>query len=156
MEKRIEIYYGDVYPKFTLSGWLIIIAIFAIIGSYFPVFGWVVLILFVMFPFVVMREAKKAKRQKAGIPALVIDGYTLEYEGKKIDLSEMYAAEIVDDPECDRGVIIYRKGRFLRKQVMCISSEDMLISDADLLKLIQERIESARQDNPTKLPELSS
>lgn len=150
MEKRIEIYYRDVDPKFTLYFWLIIIAIFAIIANYYPDVVWAVLILFVMLPFVVMQDAKKAKRQKAGIPALVIDGYTLEYEGKKIDLSEMYAAEIVDDSECYRGVIIYRKGRFLRKQVMCISSDDMLISDADLLKLIQERIESAQQDNPTE------
>ena len=150
MEKRIEIYYRPAYPKITLYGWLIIIAIFAIIANYYPDVVWAVLILFVMLPFVVMQDAKKAKRQKAGIPALVIDGYTLEYEGKKIDLSEMYAAEIVDDSECYRGVIIYRKGRFLRKQVMCISSDDMLISDADLLKLIQERIESAQQDNPTE------
>ena len=150
MEKRIEIYYRPAYPKITLYGWLIIIAIFAIIANYYPDVVWAVLILFVMLPFVVMQDAKKAKRQKAGIPALVIDGYTLEYEGKKIDLSEMYAAEIVDDSECYRGVIIYRKGRFLRKQVMCISSDDMLISDADLLKLIQERIESAQQDNPTQ------
>ena len=150
MEKRIEIYYRDGNPKITLYAGLIGIAIIAIVGIHKPFVGWFVLILFVMLPFFVMREAKIAKQQKAGIPALVIDGYTLEYEGKKIDLSEMYAAEIVDDPEFDRGVIIYRKGRVLRKQVMCISSEDMLISDADLLKLIQERIESAQQDNPTQ------
>ena len=150
MEKRIEIYYRDGNPKITLYAGLIGIAILAIIGIYYPFVGWFVPISFVMLPFFVMREAKIAKQQKAGIPALVIDGYTLEYEGKKIDLSEMCAAEIVDDPECFRGVIIYRKGRFLRKQVMYISSDDMLISDADLLKLIQERIESARQYNPTQ------
>ena len=150
MEKRIEIYYRDVDPKITLYLGLIGIALFAILVSNDPDCWWLVLILLVMLPFSVMQDAKKAKRQKAGIPALVIDGYTLEYEGKKIDLSEMYAAEIVDDSECYRGVIIYRKGRFLRKQVMCISSDDMLISDADLLKLIQERIESAQQDNPTE------
>ena len=150
MEKRIEIYYRDGNPKITLYAGLIGIAIIAIVGIHKPFVGWFVLILFVMLPFFVMQEAKIAKRQKAGIPALVIDGYTLEYEGKKIDLSEMCAAEIVDDPECFRGVIIYRKGRDWRKQVMCISFEDMLISNADLLKLIQERIESAQQDNPTE------
>lgn len=38
----------------------------------------------------------------------------------------------------------------MNRPVMSISTEDMLISDADLLKLIQERIESAQQDNPTQ------
>ena len=150
MEKRIEIYYRDGNPKITLYAGLIGIAIIAIVGIHKPFVGWFVLILFVMLPFFVMQEAKIAKRQKAGIPALVIDGYTLEYKGKKIDLSEMCTAGIIIVPEDGHLVIIYRKGRFLRKQVMCISSDDMLISDADLLKLIQERIESAQQDNPTE------
>ena len=150
MEKRIEIYYRLASPKIALYGWLIIIAIFAIIANYYPVFGWVVLILIVMLPFVVMREAKIAKQQKAGIPALVIDGYTLEYKGKKIDLSEMCTAGIIIVPEDGHLVIIYRKGRLMNRPVMSISTEDMLISDADLLKLIQERIESAQQDNPTQ------
>ena len=151
MEKRIEIYYRLASPKIALYGWLIIIAIFAIIANYYPVFGWVVLILIVMLPFFVMREAKIAKRQKAGIPALVIDGCTLEYKGKKIDLSQMCAADIYANREDDNSwVCIYRKGRHGSKQVMSISTDDLLISDADLLKLIQERIESARQYNPTQ------
>ena len=150
MEKRIEIYYRDGNPKITLYAWLIGIAILAIIGIYYPFVGWFVLILFVMLPFFVMREAKIAKQQKAGIPALVIDGYTLEYKGKKIDLSEMCAAGIIVVPEDGHLVIIYRKGRLMNRPVMSISTEDMLISDADLLKLIQERIESAQQDNPTQ------
>ena len=150
MEKRIEIYYRPVYPKITLYAWLIVIAIVAIIGIYYPFVGWFVPILFVMLPFSVMQEAKIAKRQKAGIPALVIDGYTLEYEGKKIDLSEMCTAGIIIVPEDGHLVIIYRKGRLMNRPVMSISTEDMLISDADLLKLIQERIESAQQDNPTQ------
>ena len=150
MEKRIEICYRDGNPKITLYAWLIGIAILAIIGIYYPFVGWFVLILFVMLPFFVMQEAKIAKRQKAGIPALVIDGYTLEYKGKKIDLSEMCAAGIIVVPEDGHLVIIYRKGRLMNRPVMSISTEDMLISDADLLKLIQERIESAQQDNPTE------
>ena len=152
MEKRIEIYYRLASPKIALYGWLIIIAIFAIIANYYPDLGWVVLILFVMLPFFVMREAKIAKQQKAGIPALVIDGYTLEYKGKKIDLSEMCAADIFEDrgEDTSREIIIFRQERSRRKPVMSISTEDMLISDADLLKLIQERIESAQQDNPTE------
>ena len=152
MEKRIEIYYGDVHPKFTLYFGLIGIAILAILGSYDPDLGWLVLILFVMFPFTVMQEAKAAKRKKAGLPALVIDGYTLEYKGKKIDLSEMCAAEIFEDRGEDTSsvIIIFRQERSRRKQVMSITTEDMRISDADLLKLIQERIESARQYNPTQ------
>ena len=150
MEKRIEIYYRDGNPKITLYAGLIGIAILAIIGIYYPFVGWFVPISFVMLPFFVMREAKIAKQQKAGIPALVIDGYTLEYEGKKIDLSEMCAAGIIVVPEDGHLVIIYRKGRLMNRPVMSISTEDMLISDADLLKLIQERIESARQDNPTQ------
>ena len=150
MEKRIEICYRDGNPKITLYAWLIGIAILAIIGIYYPFVGWFVLILFVMLPFFVMREAKIAKQQKAGIPALVIDGYTLEYKGKKIDLSEMCTAGIIIVPEDGHLVIIYRKGRLMNRPVMSISTEDMLISDADLLKLIQERIESAQQDNPTE------
>ena len=150
MEKRIEIYYRDGNPKITLYAGLIGIAIIAIVGIHKPFVGWFVLILFVMLPFFVMREAKIAKQQKAGIPALVIDGYTLEYEGKKIDLSEMCAAGIIIVPEDGHLVIIYRKGRLMNRPVMSISTEDMLISDADLLKLIQERIESARQYNPTQ------
>ena len=83
---------------------------------------------------------------------MVIDGYTLEYEGKKIDLSEMYAVEIFEDRGEDTSsvIIIFRQERSRRRPVMSISTEDMLISDADLLKLIQERIESAQQDNPTQ------
>ena len=150
MEKRIEIYYRDGNPKITLYAGLIGIAIIAIVGIHKPFVGWFVLILFVMLPFFVMREAKIAKQQKAGIPALVIDGYTLEYKGKKIDLSEMCAAGIIIVPEDGHLVIIYRKGRLMNRPVMSISTEDMLISDADLLKLIQERIESAQQDNPTQ------
>ena len=150
MEKRIEICYRDGNPKITLYAWLIGIAILAIIGIYYPFVGWFVPISFVMLPFFVMQEAKIAKRQKAGIPALVIDGYTLEYKGKKIDLSEMCAAGIIVVPEDGHLVIIYRKGRLMNRPVMSISTEDMLISDADLLKLIQERIESAQQDNPTE------
>ena len=150
MEKRIEICYRDGNPKITLYAWLIGIAILAIIGIYYPFVGWFVPISFVMLPFFVMQEAKIAKRQKAGIPALVIDGYTLEYKGKKIDLSEMCAAGIIVVPEDGHLVIIYRKGRLMNRPVMSISTEDMLISDADLLKLIQERIESAQQDNPTQ------
>ena len=150
MEKRIEIYYRDVDPKITLYLGLIGIALFAILVSNDPDCWWLVLILLVMLPFSVMQEAKAAKRKKAGIPALVIDGYTLEYEGKKIDLSEMCAAGIIIVPEDGHLVIIYRKGRLMNRPVMSISTEDMLISDADLLKLIQERIESAQQDNPTE------
>ena len=150
MEKRIEIYYRDVDPKITLYLGLIGIAIFAILVSNDPDCWWLVLILLVMLPFSVMQEAKAAKRKKAGIPALVIDGYTLEYEGKKIDLSEMCAAGIIIVPEDGHLVIIYRKGRLMNRPVMSISTEDMLISNADLLKLIQERIESAQQDNPTQ------
>lgn len=152
MEKRIEIYYRDGNPKITLYAGLIGIAIIAIVGIHKPFVGWFVLILFVMLPFFVMREAKIAKQQKAGIPALVIDGYTLEYEGKKIDLSEMYAVEIFEDrgEDTSRVVIIFRQERSRRKQVMSICTDDLLISNADLLKLIQERIESAQQDNPTQ------
>ena len=150
MEKRIEIYYRDVDPKITLYLGLIGIAIVAIITNYYPDFGCFFLYLFWLFPFTVMREAKIAKQQKAGIPALVIDGYTLEYKGKKIDLSEMCTAGIIIVPEDGHLVIIYRKGRLMNRPVMSISTEDMLISDADLLKLIQERIESAQQDNPTE------
>ncbi len=152
MEKRIEIYYRDGNPKITLYTWLIVIAILAIIGIYYPFVGWFVPISLVMLPFFVMQEAKIAKRQKAGIPALVIDGYTLEYKGKKIDLSEMCAADIFEDrgEDTSREIIIFRQERSRRKQVMSITTEDMRISDADLLKLIQERIESARQDNPTQ------
>ena len=151
MEKRIEIYYRDGNPKITLYAGLIGIAIIAIVGIHKPFVGWFVLILFVMLPFFVMREAKIAKQQKAGIPALVIDGYTLEYEGKKIDLSEMFAVEIFEEhDEENRHVFIYCKGCLRGKKAMRITTEDMLISDADLLKLIQERIESARQDNPTQ------
>ena len=150
MEKRIEIYYRDVDPKITLYLGLIGIAIFAILVSNDPDCWWLVLILLVMLPFSVMQEAKAAKRKKAGLPALVIDGYTLEYKGKKIDLSEMCAAGIIVVPEDGHLVIIYRKGRLMNRPVMSISTEDMLISDADLLKLIQERIESAQQDNPTE------
>ena len=150
MEKRIEIYYGDVDPKFTLYFGLIIIAIVAIIANYYPDVVWAVLILFVMLPFRVVQEVKDAKRKTAGIPALVIDGYTLEYKGKKIDLSEMCAAGIIGDSVDGHLVTIYRKGRLIRRPVMRISTDDMLISDADLLKLIQERIESAQQDNPTE------
>ena len=150
MEKRIEIYYRDGNPKITLYLGLIGIALFAILVSNDPDCWWLVLILLVMLPFSVMQEAKAAKRKKAGLPALVIDGYTLEYEGKKIDLSEMCAAGIIVVPEDGHLVIIYRKGRLMNRPVMSISTEDMLISDADLLKLIQERIESAQQDNPTE------
>ena len=152
MEKRIEIYYRDGNPKITLYTWLIIIAILAIIGIHNPFVGWFVLILFVMLPFFVLQEAKIAKRQKAGIPALVIDGYTLEYKGKKIDLSEMFAVEIFEDrgEDISRVIIIFRQERSRRKQVMSICTDDLLISNADLLKLIQERIESAQQDNPTE------
>ena len=152
MEKRIEICYRDGNPKITLYAWLIGIAILAIIGIYYPFVGWFVPISFVMLPFFVMQEAKIAKRQKAGIPALVIDGYTLEYKGKKIDLSEMCAAEIFEDrgEDTSREIIIFRQERSRRKQVMSICTDDLLISNADLLKLIQERIESARQDNPTQ------
>ena len=151
MEKRIEICYRDGNPKITLYAWLIGIAILAIIGIYYPFVGWFVPISFVMLPFFVMQEAKIAKRQKAGIPALVIDGYTLEYKGKKIDLSEMCTAEIFEEhDEENRHVFIYCKGCLRGKKAMRITTEDMLISDADLLKLIQERIESARQYNPTQ------
>ena len=151
MEKRIEIYYGDVDPKFTLYFGLIGIAISAIIANYYPDLGWVVLIFLVMLPFQVMKEAKAAKRKKAGLPALVIDGYTLENKGKKIDLSEMCTAEIFEEhDEENRHVFIYCKGCLRGKKAMRITTEDMLISDADLLKLIQERIESAQQDNPTQ------
>ena len=137
-------------PKFTLYFGLIGIAITAILGSYYPDLVWLVLILFVTLPFTVMREAKDAKRKKAGLPALVIDGYTLDYKGKKIDLSEMCSAGIIGDSVDGHLVIIYRKGRLVNRPVMSISTEDMLISDADLLKLIQERIESAQQDDPTE------
>ena len=152
MEKRIEIYYRDVDPKITLYLGLIGIALFAILVSNDPGCWWLVLILLVMLPFSVMQEAKAAKRKKAGLPALVIDGYTLEYEGKKIDLSEMYAVEIFEDrgEDTSREIIIFRQERSRRKQMMSITTEDMRISDADLLKLIQERIESAQQDNPTQ------
>ena len=152
MEKRIEIYYRDVDPKITLYLGLICIALFAILVSNDPDCWWLVLILLVMLPFSVMQEAKAAKRKKAGIPALVIDGYTLEYKGKKIDLSEMCAAEIFEDrgEDTSREIIIFRQERSRRKQVMSICTDDLLISNADLLKLIQERIESARQYNPTQ------
>ena len=151
MEKRIEIYYRDGNPKITLYAGLIGIAIVAIITNYYPDFGCFFLYLFWLFPFTVMREAKIAKRQKAGIPALVIDGYTLEYKGKKIDLCEMCTAEIFEEhDEENRHVFIYCKGCLRGKKAMRITTEDMLISNADLLKLIQERIESAQQDNPTQ------
>ena len=111
----------------------------AIVAFFIPaLWFFIALDVLVVIPIQYHDEKKQQKKFRDGIPALVIDGNILAYDGKEIDLSQMCKAKFHPDIDYDGNILIYRKGKLWPS--MEIYTDNMLIDKNVLLELIKERI----------------
>lgn len=133
----VEYRYVDAY--YGVYGNLLVCMVVAIVAFILPVFWFfVALDVLVVIPIQYYDEKKQQKKFCDGIPALVIDGNILAYDGKEIDLSQMCKAKFHPDIDYDGNILIYRKGKLWPS--MEIYTDNMLIDKNVLLELIKERI----------------
>ena len=131
--------YRYVDASYGVYGNLLVCMVVAILAFILPVFWFfVALDVLVVIPIQYHDEKKQQKKFRDGIPALVIDGNILAYDGKEIDLSQMCKAKFHPDIDYDGNILIYRKGKLWPS--MEIYTDNMLIDKNVLLELIKERI----------------
>ena len=120
-------------------GNLLVCMVVAIVAFFIPaLWFFIALDVLVVIPIQYHDEKKQQKKFRDGIPALVIDGNILAYDGKEIDLSQMCKAKFHPDIDYDGNILIYRKGKLWPS--MEIYTDNMLIDKNVLLELIKERI----------------
>ena len=118
---------------------LLVCMVVAIVAFFIPaLWFFIALDVLVVIPIQYHDEKKQQKKFRDGIPALVIDGNILAYDGKEIDLSQMCKAKFHPDIDYDGNILIYRKGKLWPS--MEIYTDNMLIDKNVLLELIKERI----------------
>ena len=131
--------YRYVDASYGVYGNLLVCMVVAIVAFFIPViWGFIALDVLVVIPIQYHDEKKQQKKFRDGIPALVIDGNILAYDGKEIDLSQMCKAKFHPDIDYDGNILIYRKGKLWPS--MEIYTDNMLIDKNVLLELIKERI----------------
>ena len=131
--------YRYVDASYGVYGNLLVCMVVAIVAFFIPaLWFFIALDVLVVIPIQYHDEKKQQKKFRDGIPALVIDGNILAYDGKEIDLSQMCEAKFHPDIDYDGNILIYRKGKLWPS--MEIYTDNMLIDKNVLLELIKERI----------------
>ena len=131
--------YRYVDASYGVYGNLLVCMVVAIVAFFIPaLWFFIALDVLVVIPIQYHDEKKQQKKFRDGIPALVIDGNILAYDGKEIDLSQMCKAKFHPDIDYDGNILIYRKGKLWPS--MEIYTDNMLIDKNVLLELIKERI----------------
>ena len=131
--------YRYVDASYGVYGNLLVCMVVAIVAFFIPaLWFFIALDALVVIPIQYHDEKKQQKKFRDGIPALVIDGNILAYDGKEIDLSQMCKAKFHPDIDYDGNILIYRKGKLWPS--MEIYTDNMLIDKNVLLELIKERI----------------
>lgn len=131
--------YRYVDASYGVYGNLLVCMVVAIVAFFIPaLWFFIALDVLVVIPIQYHDEKKQQKKFRDGIPALVIDGNILAYDGKEIDLSQMCKAKFHPDIDYDGNILIYGKGKLWPS--MEIYTDNMLIDKNVLLELIKERI----------------
>ena len=131
--------YRYVDASYGIYGNLLVCMVVAIVAFFIPaLWFFIALDVLVVIPIQYHDEKKQQKKFRDGIPALVIDGNILAYDGKEIDLSQMCKAKFHPDIDYDGNILIYGKGKLWPS--MEIYTDNMLIDKNVLLELIKERI----------------
>ena len=136
---KVVVEYRYVDTSYGVYGNLLVCMVVAIVAFFIPaLWFFIALDVLVVIPLQYHDEKKQQKKFRDGIPALVIDGNILAYDGKEIDLSQMCKAKFHPDIDYDGNILIYRKGKLWPS--MEIYTDNMLIDKNVLLELIKERI----------------
>lgn len=136
---KVVVEYRYVDTSYGVYGNLLVCMVVAIVAFFLPVFwGFIALDVLVVIPIQYHYEKKQQKKFCDGIPALVIDGNILAYDGKEVDLSQMCEAKFHPDIDYDGNILIYGRGKLMPS--MEIYTDNMLIDKNVLLELIKERI----------------
>ncbi|MDY4852651.1 MAG: hypothetical protein SO188_07420 [Prevotella sp.] len=136
---KVVVEYRYVDASYGVYGNLLVCMVVAIVAFFIPaLWFFIALDVLVVIPIQYHDEKKQQKKFRDGIPALVIDGNILAYDGKEIDLSQMCKAKFHPDIDYDGNILIYRKGKLWPS--MEIYTDNMLIDKNVLLELIKERI----------------
>ena len=131
--------YRYVDASYGVYGNLLVCMVVAIVAFFIPaLWFFIALDVLVVIPIQYHDEKKQQKKFRDGIPALVIDGNILAYDGKEVDLSQMCEAKFHPDIDYDGNILIYLKGKLWPS--MEIYTDNMLIDKNVLLELIKERI----------------
>ena len=121
---------------------LLVCMVVAIVAFFLPEFWFLIALdVLVVIPIQYHYDKKQQKKFCDGIPALVIDGNILAYDGKEVDLSQMCEAKFHPDIDYDGNILIYGKGKLIPS--MEIYTDNMLIDKNVLLELSKERIENS-------------
>ena len=136
---KVVVEYRYVDASYGVYGNLLVCMVVAIVAFFIPaLWFFIALDVLVVIPIQYHDEKKQQKKFRDGIPALVIDGNILAYDGKEIDLSQMCKAKFHLDIDYDGNILIYGKGKLWPS--MEIYTDNMLIDKNVLLELIKERI----------------
>ena len=136
---KVVVEYRYVDASYGVYGNLLVCMVVAIVAFFIPaLWFFIALDVLVVIPIQYHDEKKQQKKFRDGIPALVIDGNILAYDGKEIDLSQMCKAKFHPDIDYDGNILIYGKGKLWPS--MEIYTDNMLIDKNVLLELIEERI----------------
>ena len=136
---KVVVEYRYVDASYGVYGNLLVCMVVAIVAFFIPaLWFFIALDVLVVIPIQYHDEKKQQKKFRDGIPALVIDGNILAYDGKEIDLSQMCKAKFHPDIDYDGNILMYGKGKLWPS--MEIYTDNMLIDKNVLLELIKERI----------------
>ena len=136
---KVVVEYRYVDASYGVYGNLLVCMVVAIVAFFIPaLWFFIALDVLVVIPIQYHDEKKQHKKFRDGIPALVIDGNILAYDGKEVDLSQMCEAKFHPDIDYDGNILIYGRGKLMPS--MEIYTDNMLIDKNVLLELIKERI----------------
>lgn len=142
--ERIVVQYKHVDASSEAHSYIWLIIAVAVVALFIPIL-WILVAVATLcvLPIQYFEDKKQQKKFNDNIPALVIDDYILDYDGKSIDLSQMDKAMFHPDIDYDGNILIYCKGKV--RPAIEIYTDNMLIDRNDLLKSIIDRINRAKE-----------
>ena len=142
--EKIVVKYRYVDSSSEANSYILLIVVVAAVALFIPVLWLLVAVAaLIVLPIQYTEDRKQEKRFNDDIPALVIDGFILDYDGKTIDLSQMDRIEFHPDIDYDGNILIYREGKIM--PAMEIYTGNMLINKDELFELIKDRINKAKE-----------
>jgi hypothetical protein len=142
--ERIVVQYKHVDASSEAHSYIWLIIAVAVVALFIPIL-WILVAVAALcvLPILYLEDKKQQKKFNDNIPALVVDEYILDYDGQTIDLSLMDKAMFHPDTDYDGNIMIYRKGKV--RPAIEIYTDNMLIDRNELLKLIIDRINRAKE-----------